>query len=62
MVGNRVGGGRVFDRDTTEAVLVEREPAGGERVTRRPPETKDALAAAILTAAARRLAESPGSS
>lgn len=56
VVGNRVGGGRVFDRDTTEAVLVEREPDGGERVTRRPPETKDALAAAVLTAAARRLA------
>ena len=62
VVGNRVGGGRVFDRDTTEAVLVERGADGGERVTRRPPETKDALAAAILTAAARRLAESPGSS
>lgn len=61
VVGNRVGGGRVFDRDTTEAVLVEREPDGGERVTRRPPETKDALAAAVLTAAARRLAASAGS-
>lgn len=56
VVGNRVGGGRVFDRDTTEAVLVERGADGGERVTRRPPESKDALAAAVLTAAARRLA------
>lgn len=55
VVGNRVGGGRVFDRDTTEAVLVERGADGGERVTRRPPETKDALAAAVLTAVARRL-------
>ena len=55
VVGNRVGGGRVFDRDTTEAVLVERQPDGGERVTRRPPESKDALAAAVLSAVARRL-------
>lgn len=62
VVGNRVGGGRVFDRDTTEAVLVERQPDGGERVTRRPPESKDALAAAVLSAVARRLAESAGPS
>lgn len=62
VAGNRVGGGRVFDRDTTEAVLVEREPDGGERVTRRPPESKDALAAAILSAVVRRLAESAGPS
>ena len=62
MVGNRVGGGRVFDRDTTEAVLVERQPDGGERVTRRPPESKDALAAAVLSAVVRRLAESAGPS
>ena len=62
VAGNRVGGGRVFDRDTTEAVLVEREPDGGERVTRRPPESKDALAAAILSAVSRRLAESAGPS
>lgn len=66
VVGNRVGGGRVFDRDTTEAVLVERgpngRPDGGERVTRRPPESKDALAAAVLSAVARRLAESAGPS
>lgn len=66
VVGNRVGGGRVFDRDTTEAVLVERgpngRPDGAERVTRRPPESKDALAAAVLSAVARRLAESAGPS
>lgn len=62
VVGNRVGGGRVFDRDTTEAVLVERGPDGGERVTRRPPETKDALAAAVLTAVARRLPAPPDAS
>ena len=62
VVGNRVGGGRVFDRGTTEAVLVERQPDGGERVTRRPPESKDALAAAVLSAVARRLAESAGPS
>ena len=62
VVGNRVGGGRVFDRDTTEAVLVERGPDGGERVTRRPPESKDALAAAVLSAVVRRLAESAGPS
>lgn len=55
VVGNRVGGGRVFDRDTTEAVLVERGPEGGERVTRRAPESKDALAAAVLAAVVRRL-------
>lgn len=61
VVGNRVGGGRVFDRDTTEAVLVERGPDGSERVTRRPPESKDALAAAILAAATGRLAAPAGS-
>ena len=61
IVGNRVGGDRVFDRDRTEAVLVERSPEGPPRRTRRAPETKAELAAAIWTIAARRLSESePG--
>lgn len=61
IVGNRVGGGRVFDRDRTEAVLVERRPDRPPRLTRRAPETKAQLAAAIWTIAARRLSESePG--
>ncbi len=61
IVGNRVGGDRVFDRERTEAVLVERRPEGPPRRTRRPPETKARLAAAIWAVAARRLSESePG--
>lgn len=61
IVGNRVGGDRVFDRERTEAVLVERRPEGPPRRTRRPPETKARLAAAIWTVAARRLSEAePG--
>ena len=58
IVGNRVGGDRVFDRERTEAVLVERRPEGPPRRTRRPPETKARLAAAIWAVAARRLSES----
>lgn len=61
IVGNRVGGDRVFDRERTEAVLVERRPEGPPRRTRRPPETKARLAAAIWAVAARRLSEAePG--
>lgn len=56
IVGNRVGGNRVFDRDRTEAVLVERAADGPPRCTRRAPETKAELAAAIWAVAARRLA------
>ena len=58
IVGNRVGGNRVFDRDRTEAVLVERAADGPPRCTRRAPETKAELAAAIWAITARRLAES----
>ena len=61
VVGNRVGPGRVFDRDHTEAVLVERRTDGPPRVTRRDPETKAELAAAVWSVAARRLAEADDS-
>lgn len=60
IVGNRVGPGRVFDRDLTEAVLVERRTDAPPRITRRDPETKAELASAIWTIAARRLAETDG--
>lgn len=60
VVGNRVGPGRVFDRDHTEAVLVERRTDAPPRVTRRDPETKAELASAVWSVAARRLAETDG--
>lgn len=60
VVGNRVGPGRVFDRDHTEAVFVERRTDAPPRVTRRDPETKAELASAIWSLAARRLAETDG--
>ena len=61
IVGNRVGPGRVFGEDRTEAVLVERAGADGSAptVTPRPPETKRDLADAILDVVARRLAAAP---
>ena len=58
VVGNRVGRGRVFDSDRTEAVLVERMEEGAPAVTRRAPETKRELAAAVWSAVARRLGPS----
>lgn len=60
IVGNRVGPGRVFGEDRTEAVLVERRSGGPPIVTRRAPESKRRLAGAIWAAAARRLAAGGG--
>ncbi len=55
IVGNRVGEGRVFGRDETEAVLVEANGTTKAAVERRPPETKRSLANAVWSVAARRL-------
>ena len=58
IVGNRVGPGRVFGEDRTEAVVVERRPAPPPVVTRRAPETKRELAEAIWSIVDRRLRDS----
>ena len=59
IVGNRVGQGRVFGLDSTEAVLVERpmdEPDGqSPSISRRDPESKRSLAHAVCDVIARRL-------
>ena len=59
IVGNRVGAGRVFGSDRTEAVLVERRAGAPPAVTRRAPESKRDLADAVWSAAVRRLAARP---
>ena len=60
VVGNRVGHGRVFGLDQTQAVLVERRAgaAAGDSpsVSRRKPESKRSLAEAVCDVVARRLA------
>ncbi len=60
VVGNRVGQGRVFGLDQTQAVLVERPvgAAAGDSpsVSRREPESKRSLADAVCDIVARRLA------
>ena len=55
VVGNRVGNGRVFGLDQTQAVLVERRNGGTPDITRREPETKRQLADAVCATVARRL-------
>ena len=56
VVGNRVGRGRVFGLDQTEAVLVERGAGDSPSVSRRKPESKRSLAEAVCDVVARRLA------
>lgn len=55
IVGNRVGQGRVFGLDSTQAVLVERRNGAPPEVSRREPESKRSLANAVCDVVARRL-------
>jgi phosphopantothenoylcysteine decarboxylase/phosphopantothenate--cysteine ligase len=55
IVGNQVGQGRVFGRDSTRAVLVESRDGEPPSVSRREPETKRSLADAVWDVVVRRL-------
>ena len=55
IVGNRVGRGRVFGLDSTQAVLVESRDGESPSVSRREPESKRSLADAVCDVIARRL-------
>ncbi len=55
IVGNRVGQGRVFGLDSTQAVLVESRDGQAPAVSRREPESKRSLADAVCDVIARRL-------
>lgn len=55
IVGNRVGQGRVFGLDSTQAVLVESRDGDSPAVSPREPESKRSLAEAVCDVVVRRL-------
>ncbi len=55
IVGNRVGQGRVFGLDSTQAVLVESQDGEPPSINRRDPESKRSLADAVCDVIVRRL-------